>query len=195
LASVRWLSNALESATADQDDDCIDCIVDQRDPETKGVEADQRSLVCPQPGRGAALQDVMRARCTAPDDAPIWQCDLGSAGPLPSVDVTCDGVDDDCDGTDDEDDEDAESTPTTCGIGACEAVGTRKCQGGEALDDCTPGTPASDDATCDDNDDNCDGEADEDFVGSSHCGTGACLNTGTQVCKDGVGTPFKSARS
>ncbi|MEM6730507.1 MAG: FG-GAP-like repeat-containing protein, partial [Myxococcota bacterium] len=45
---------------------------------------------------------------------------------------------------------------------------------------------ASNDATCDGIDDDCDGDVDEDFVGTtSYCGTGACASTGVSSCVAG----------
>ena len=93
-----------------------------------------------------------------------WQaCDAGfyaqlngyDAGP----DAACDGKDNDCDG---DIDEDYEPTSVTCGEGACVTSGTTTCVEGSVVEDCTPGTGASDDATCDGVDDDCDGDTDED---------------------------------
>ncbi len=75
---------------------------------------------------------------------------------------TCDGADNDCDG---DTDEDQPVTATTCGVGACAAVGQEACSGGAVVDSCVAGTPAADDATCDGVDDDCDGATDEDYVG------------------------------
>jgi len=98
-------------------------------------------------------------------------------------DATCDAVDDDCDGLDDDD---YPVVPTTCGIGACEASGTMSCVGGIVDDDCAPGTPANDDATCDGIDDDCDVLFDEDYPTTASCGVGACEATGPTSCVDGV---------
>lgn len=71
-------------------------------------------------------------------------------------DATCDGVDDDCDG---QVDEDFVSQPTTCGLGACAAMGASSCVSGSLLDGCTPGSPSTE--ICDGIDNDCDGSIDD----------------------------------
>jgi hypothetical protein len=89
----------------------------------------------------------------------------------------CNGTDADCDGLVDED-----YVPYPCGEGACEAESV--CWRG--VEDCTPYLPLSDvDTTCDDVDDDCDGEMDEDFTPTDLC-TGLCRDEAT--CVDGVET-------
>ena len=98
-------------------------------------------------------------------------------------DRTCDAIDADCDGADDEDYAPQE---TTCGVGACAAVGATFCEAGDVGDTCTPGEPAEVDATCDGVDDDCDGVADEDYpVSDTACGVGACVAQGALVCRGG----------
>jgi hypothetical protein len=95
-------------------------------------------------------------------------------------DNTCDNIDNDCDG---EVDEDYEITTTTCGVGACVSEGRRVCESGQEIDTCTPGTPAAGDATCNNIDDNCDGNVDEDYKRTrTECGVGACVSFGELVC-------------
>jgi phosphohistidine swiveling domain-containing protein len=103
--------------------------------------------------------------------------------PAPS-DASCDGVDDDCSGAADED---YAPVNTSCGIGACAATGQTECRQGEVRDLCTPGAPAAGDASCDGNDDDCSGQADEDYA--PNCtGTQAaqCVNGSvvTEECSD-----------
>ena len=69
-------------------------------------------------------------------------------------DPSCDGIDQDCDGAVDED---FPVTQSTCGRGACRAVGMLTCDGGVAQDSCVPDKPAAADTTCDGLDDDCDG--------------------------------------
>jgi hypothetical protein len=102
----------------------------------------------------------------------------------PSVDdTTCDGFDDDCSGTNDED---YVGAPTSCGVGGCARVGSIACVGGVTGDNCVPGAPAANDATCDDVDDDCDTFKDEDYVSElRHCGEGVCDATGMSSCSAG----------
>jgi len=123
--------------------------------------------------------------------------DSFTIGSIPTSDATCDGVDDDCDGVMDDD---YLPVGTSCGVGACSAIGTISCVGGTVTDNCTPGTPAASDPTCNGVDDDCDGLTDEGYapVGTS-CGVGACSAIGTTSCVSGTvmdsctpGTPAAS---
>ncbi len=106
-------------------------------------------------------------------DGVLETCEPGMPGP---DDSACDGVDEDCDGNIDED-----YVEETCGDGLCQA--TSACADGAVLM-CMPDVDAAlpRDITCDAVDDDCDGGADEDYVGES-CGVGACAAVGT--CEDG----------
>jgi len=76
-----------------------------------------------------------------------------------AVDDTCDGVDDNCSGTPDNN---YVITVTSCGSGVCSSVGQLECLNGVESDSCSPGTPTEDEeATCDDLDNDCDGQVDE----------------------------------
>jgi hypothetical protein len=113
-----------------------------------------------------------------------WVDDCQAGRPLGVNDVTCDGVDDDCDGVPDDD---AAPVPSECGVGACAAVGHRRCVAGRSTDDCRPSASrAGNDATCDGVDDDCDGDLDEDAAGQEIvCGTGACQRSGWRGCEAG----------
>jgi concanavalin A-like lectin/glucanase superfamily protein/putative metal-binding protein len=119
------------------------------------------------------------------------------AGTPAASDATCDGVDDDCDGTADEE---YQSVPTSCGVGACRSTGTTSCVGGMVVDSCHAGTPAPNDATCNGIDDDCDGAVDENYPSvATTCGIGACHSTGATSCVGGsvvdschAGTPAAS---
>lgn len=101
-------------------------------------------------------------------------------------DGDCDGIDDDCSGSADED---YLALPTTCGVGACASTGVTTCAGGVEADTCVSGAPAADDTSCDGEDDDCNGIADDGFVAqTSSCGTGACASTGTTSCSGGMET-------
>jgi YD repeat-containing protein len=97
-----------------------------------------------------------------------------------SGDQTCDGVDDDCNGVADQD---YVQLATSCGLGACQASGGTSCVGGQVTDSCSPGLPASADATCDGLDENCNGLADEGYAPlTTLCGVGACGAVGATTC-------------
>ena len=49
------------------------------------------------------------------------------------------------------------------------STGSTSCVSGAVVDSCTAGTPAADDATCDGVDDDCDGQADENFLSLRSC--------------------------
>jgi hypothetical protein len=99
-------------------------------------------------GNGVGSGDAGAARC---GDAAV------------SLDVTCDGRDDDCDGNVDED---FAVEQSRCGVGACARTGQLRCEAGRLADSCLPGTAStgSDDAVPPGNgiDDDCDGNLDED---------------------------------
>ncbi|MEZ4272609.1 MAG: LamG-like jellyroll fold domain-containing protein [Myxococcota bacterium] len=103
-------------------------------------------------------------------------------------DASCNDIDDDCDGSTDED---YVETPTVCGVGACvnSNIGVLACIQGTLTDTCNPlAPPATNDATCNNIDDDCDGSTDEDYVATSTvCGVGACAgNTGVLTCQGGT---------
>jgi hypothetical protein len=110
--------------------------------------------------------------------------DTCAPGAPAASDATCDGIDDDCSG---QSDEDYESTPTSCGVGACAAAGQNVCVNGTLTDTCAPGAPAASDATCDGIDDDCSGQSDEDYESTpTSCGVGACAAAGQNVCVNGT---------
>ncbi|MEE2788216.1 MAG: MopE-related protein [Myxococcota bacterium] len=95
----------------------------------------------------------------------------------------CDGRDEDCDGLTDEN---HQRVSTRCGDGVCASSGRLECEAGAVVNTCTVGQPAGADDDCDNQDEDCDGTADEAFVGQqTQCGVGACLRTGVQTCRLG----------
>ncbi len=112
---------------------------------------------------------------------------LGCSGALPTDDDTCDGKDQDCDGATDEG---YVAPPTTCWVGSsCESTGELACVGGHVEDTCEPdlGMASASDLTCDDFDDDCNGQTDDGFVESeTSCGVGQCAATGVMMCNAGT---------
>jgi hypothetical protein len=131
---------------------------------------------------GACSADNVASTCVAGTET---SCSTGTPA---ADDATCDGVDEDCDGVDDED---YVATPTSCGVGACEASGTTTCVDGVVRDTCSAGTPSSE--VCDGSvDENCNGTVDEgcdctnDETRPTTCGVGACEATGIETCTNGT---------
>jgi hypothetical protein len=90
-------------------------------------------------------------------------------------------VDDNCNGLVDED---YAPTPTTCGIGACEAAGELVCQDGQLSDTCNQGQPTAE--LCDNIDNDCDGTTDEALT--QICYTGPTGTEGVGICQGGTQT-------
>jgi uncharacterized protein (TIGR03382 family) len=116
-------------------------------------------------------------------------CD-GTPG-TPSVE-TCNGLDDDCDGLVDEDWTEIGAT-CSVGVGACRRNGVFLCSadGSGTICSATPGLPSAE--TCDNVDNDCDGDVDDNVTrtcftgpsGSSLTPPSAC-RSGTQACAAGV---------
>ena len=142
-------------------------------------------------GAGACGLGVVE--CDRSTERAICSTEPGGGADM-SVDETCDAVDNDCDG---ETDEDLVTGGEDCAlVGVCAtAEGTvwRRCQLGRWECDFAgvPGWERGEEISCDDTDNDCDGETDEafayeDFDGlprrlGAECGTGACAG-GVVVC-------------
>jgi len=108
-------------------------------------------------------------------------CDDSSAAALPGGVEVCDGLDNDCIGGVDN----LTDRATTCGTGACTAIGFIHCTQGEDVVSCQPGSPAADDTTCNGVDDDCDSRTDEDYqVFAIDCAT-SCQTGGSSSCSEG----------
>ncbi|MFC1610488.1 MopE-related protein, partial [Myxococcota bacterium] len=129
-----------------------------------------RSTVC---GVGSCVANGMTA-CVSGVESD--SCTPGTPG---ANDATCDGIDNNCN---DVTDENYDPRATTCGVGACGSTGITSCIGGVESDSCTPGSPATDDTTCDGVDDDCDTMIDEDCEEGNRGGTeGGCECSSSQV--------------
>ncbi len=98
----------------------------------------------------------------------------------------CDGLDNDCDGMTDEG---YQGLGTACavGVGACEVAGVRRCapDGQSVVCDAVPDGPEPE--LCDRLDNDCDGDADEEFEDlgrACSAGVGSCQRFGVVVCAE-----------
>jgi Notch-like protein len=99
------------------------------------------------------------------------------------LDTSCNGMDDDCDGRVDES---YSPVVVSCGIGVCQAIGTKTCNNGEEIEQCEPLRPFASDFVCNGLDEDCNGINDEDFIRTTiECGIGACQSNGEKICRDG----------
>lgn len=115
---------------------------------------------------------------------PCLRWEAGCEAPCRWNDTTCDNWDDNCNGTKDEG---FASTATSCGIGPCLRTGSMVCQAGAVVDTCVPGTGALADASCDNVDNDCNGDKDEDFLSTaSPCGLNECASVGATRCVSGT---------
>ena len=162
-----------------QDDDC-DGDTDTADDNLVRGFCEKQEGVCAGMLKAAAL-------CTSG----AWQtCDdafygLNSDDYSAEPETACDGLDNDCDGMTDED---FVSAATSCGEGACAAVGETTCSAGVAGDSCTPNAQAVSDEVCDQVDNDCDGATDEAPLavceGDDWCVAGTCI--GMAPCHEGM---------
>ena len=112
-------------------------------------------------------------------------CDAVPLSPA-LTDEFCDEIDEDCDGLIDED---FQSEPFTCGVGVCVTEGIEICAQGLVNRVCDPisADPLELDRSCDTLDNDCDGVADEGFIGANtQCGLGLCATQGRTECIEGL---------
>ncbi|MGB0588460.1 MAG: MopE-related protein [Myxococcota bacterium] len=167
--------DCIEGAPAANDETC-DGVDDDCD-ELIDEDFDGATTTC---GSGGCLT-TGKYQCQ--DGVEIDDCVAGTGLP---TDATCDGVDDDCDGETDEEYV-SDSGPTSCGVGACASEGTLVCVGGDVQDTCIVGTPGESDTSCDNVDNDCNGETDEGYVAQeTSCGTGSCQASGLTACAEGI---------
>jgi hypothetical protein len=105
----------------------------------------------------------------------VFDCEPFDPAVFPGAVETCNGLDDDCDSAVDE-----ELGAVTCGLGVCMHVVANCIDGAPAGCDPFEGASAE---VCDDEDNDCDGAADE-ALGTTSCGLGICAHT-LPTCVDG----------
>ena len=111
-------------------------------------------------------------------------CNDNDSSIYPGATETCNNLDDNCDGNIDE----GVVNSTTCGVGVCSGnSGIQACVNGTwGNDTCNP-LNRSTAETCNNEDDDCDGEVDEGLNQNSTCGVGICLGSvGIQTCTNGI---------
>jgi hypothetical protein len=135
--------------------------------------------------------------CTFDTCSPLGGCMNVLTPIIGASDTTCNGVDDDCDGLTDEE---FVGAVTACGDGVCASTGREVCENGDIRDTCREKPKlAQTDTTCNNVDDDCDGDIDDDFINApTTCGIGDCGSTGSlqctngavsDTCRPGTGTP------
>ncbi len=127
--------------------------------------------LCPATGQLTCVAGTVKDSCA-------------TATSVPTTDTTCDGRDDNCNG---QIDEGYVNVASTCGVGSCRRSGVATCVGGAIQDSCVEGAPGSSDANCNGIDEDCDGEADQDYDAVlTSCGAGVCKASGETDCVGGV---------
>jgi uncharacterized delta-60 repeat protein len=111
-------------------------------------------------------------------------CDDSNASIHPGAsDSNCNGVDENCNGIPDDG---YIVTSTACGQGVCSSTGQNICQNFQTINTCIPSQPTGNDDNCNGVDEDCDGNADNNYVPTpTSCGIGACSSTGQLICSNG----------
>ncbi len=155
-----------------------------------GVDNDCDGAVDDVPGAGQPCTDGVGA--CAVDGSRVCDlesgrlvCDAVAGAP---ADEVCDGVDNDCDGT--VDDVEGVGELCTTGEGACFNRGAQRCIDGALACDAVEGEPSAE--TCNQIDDDCNGEVDDVPGLDEHCeiGTGICRSTALTKCDYETGAVF-----
>lgn len=170
------------------------CSVDPKAPALNDLTCDNKDNDCngqvddgyPKPAISCgvgACESTGKKECE--NGVEVDHCTPGT--PTPEL---CDGINNDCDESTDEGCACIPATykpvPTTCGVGACASDGETSCDAGAIKDACTPKAQAPNDTTCDDKDNDCNGETDEDYIPTpTSCGVGACIADGLLTCVGG----------
>ncbi len=124
-------------------------------------------------------------RCSAPSGyvANSNDCDDSKSSVHPGATELCNGINDDCDA---QIDEGFPNLGNTCyaGTGECRASGRYVCNASGSGTTCnaTPGSPTAE--TCNNRDDDCDGQVDDHLTRTCGSNVGVC-STGTETCSAG----------
>ena len=155
-----------------------------------GIDNDCDGAVDDVPGAGQPCTDGIGA--CAVDGSRVCDlesgrlvCDAVAGAP---ADEVCDGVDNDCDGV--VDDVEGVGELCTIGEGACFDRGAQRCIDGALACDAVEGEPSAE--TCNQIDDDCNGEVDDVPGLDEHCeiGTGICRSTALTKCDYETGAVF-----
>ncbi len=121
--------------------------------------------------------------CTASESMSSNDCNDSSAAVHPNATELCNGIDDNCDGSIDETFTN-KGNACTVGVGACQRSGTMVCNGSGSGTTCSasPGSPSAE--TCNNIDDDCDGQVDDNLTRTCGTNVGMC-STGTETCSTG----------
>jgi hypothetical protein len=173
------------SETCDPDVGWVGCSAKTPAPEIcDGVDNNCNALVDDVPGRGDACANANGfGSCAGLMDCVADAKDLVCLGPEPAADL-CDYQDNDCDG---EADEGYGGLYQSCsvGVGLCTRFGFQVCttNGAGVACNVSPGPPKNE--ICNGVDDDCDGDADEDWPALGDVcfeGQGVCQGAGVQIC-------------